>query len=120
LRLFARSLQGSCRDYDYVARMGGDEFVIVAPGLSSSAAKARGVCLSEMARNAGLEVCGADWLSVSIGWAVSSEGDTDVETLLAEADRRMYSQKQEHYKVLGCVSPILPFSSPALNTASED
>jgi diguanylate cyclase (GGDEF)-like protein/putative nucleotidyltransferase with HDIG domain len=120
LRMFARSLQGSCRDYDYVARMGGDEFVIVAPGLSSSAAKARGICLSEMARNAGLEVCGADWLSVSIGWAVSSEGDTDVETLLAEADRRMYSQKQEHYKVLGCLSPILPFSSPALNTASED
>lgn len=121
LRLFARSLQGSCRDYDYVARMGGDEFVIVAPGLSASAAKARGLCLSEMARNAGLEVCGADWLSVSIGWAVSSEGDTDVETLLAEADRRMYGQKQEHYKVLGCLSPILPFSgSPALNTASED
>lgn len=121
LRLFARSLQGSCRDYDYVARMGGDEFVIVAPGLSAVAAKARGLCLSEMARNAGLEVCGADWLSVSIGWAVSSEGDTDVETLLAEADRRMYRQKQEHYKDLGCLSPILPFSSsPALNPASED
>lgn len=111
LRLFSRSLQGSCRDYDYVARMGGDEFVIVAPGLSPSAAEARGVCLSELARNAGLEVCGADWLSLSFGWAVSSERDMDVEGLLAEADRRMYAEKQKRYSVPNTFSPILSVGS---------
>jgi diguanylate cyclase (GGDEF)-like protein/putative nucleotidyltransferase with HDIG domain len=97
LSQFARSLQGSCREYDYVARMGGDEFVIVAPGLSVAAAEARGICLSALAKRAGEEICGVDWLSLSVGCAVSSSDGLDAEKLLAEADHRMYSQKQEHH-----------------------
>ena len=100
LRHFSETLQGSCREYDYVARMGGDEFVIVAPGLSASAAEARGICLSELAGNAGREVCGVEWLSLSVGCAIYPEDGVDAEKLLAEADRRMYIQKQEHHKIL--------------------
>jgi diguanylate cyclase (GGDEF)-like protein len=97
LRLFAKSLQGSCREYDYVARMGGDEFVIIAPGLSVSAAQARGICLSELARSAGREVCSEDLLSLSVGCAVYPEDGADAEKLLSEADRRMYMEKQQHH-----------------------
>ena len=32
LREFTTRLKDVCRGYDYVARMGGDEFVITAPG----------------------------------------------------------------------------------------
>jgi diguanylate cyclase (GGDEF)-like protein/putative nucleotidyltransferase with HDIG domain len=98
LKLFGQTLQASCRNYDYVARMGGDEFVIVAPGLSAAAAEARGVRLSELAREAGQEACGVDWLSLSFGFAISSVDSMDPEQLLAEADRRMYAQKQEHHR----------------------
>ncbi len=100
LRHFSETLQGSCREYDYVARMGGDEFVIVAPGLSASAAEARGICLSELANAAGREICDVEWLSLSVGCAIYPEDGVDAEKLLAEADRRMYIQKQEHHKVL--------------------
>ena len=100
LRHFAETLQGSCREYDYTARMSGDEFVIVAPGLSASAAEARGICLSELAGNAGREICGVEWLSLSVGCAIYPEDGVDAEKLLAEADRRMYIQKQEHHKAL--------------------
>lgn len=105
LRHFAKSLQGSCREYDYVARMGGDEFVLVAPGLSSSAAQIRGICLNELAKMAGREICGEDLLSLSVGCAFFPEDGTDAEKLLAEADRRMYIQKQQQgRKVLAALA----------------
>jgi diguanylate cyclase (GGDEF)-like protein/putative nucleotidyltransferase with HDIG domain len=96
LKQIAKTLQGSCREYDYIARMGGDEFVIVAPGLSVSAAEARGICLNELARAAGREITGEDWLSLSVGCSIYPQDGADAEKLLAEADRRMYLQKQEH------------------------
>jgi diguanylate cyclase (GGDEF)-like protein/putative nucleotidyltransferase with HDIG domain len=95
LRLFAQALKHSCRDYDYVARMGGDEFVVVAPGLTVEAATARSHQLKQMAQQAGQEVCGEDLLSLSIGHAVYPEDGADAEALLAEADRRMYLEKQK-------------------------
>jgi diguanylate cyclase (GGDEF)-like protein/putative nucleotidyltransferase with HDIG domain len=113
LRHFSETLQGSCREYDYVARMGGDEFVIVAPGLSSSAAEARGICLSELAGNAGREVCGVEWLSLSVGCAIYPEDGVDAEKLLAEADRRMYIQKQEHHKILKTINALADGRRPS-------
>src|SRR5213079_2920885 len=63
LRLFAQALKDTCREYDYVARMGGDEFVIVAPGLTAETATKKADSLRELARQAGAEVCGEDILS---------------------------------------------------------
>src|SRR3984885_626049 len=95
LRLFAQALKDGCREYDYVARMGGDEFVVIAPGLTADAAGKKAEQLRAMAKQAGNEVCGEDILSLSVGRALYPEDGKDAEQLLAEADRRMYLEKQK-------------------------
>src|SRR5215472_2929831 len=95
LRLFAQALKDSCREYDYVARMGGDEFVVIAPGLATDAAGKKAEQMRTLARQAGNEVCGEEILSLSVGRAVYPEDGKDAEQLLAEADRRMYLEKQK-------------------------
>jgi diguanylate cyclase (GGDEF)-like protein/putative nucleotidyltransferase with HDIG domain len=95
LRLFAQALKDSCREYDYVARMGGDEFVIIAPGLQADAAAKKIEQIRPLARQAGFDVCGEEILSLSIGMAVSPEDGTDAEQLLSQADRRMYVEKHK-------------------------
>ena len=107
LQAFADALRGMCREYDYVARMGGDEFVIVAPGLSKDAAKDRAAQIAHLACETGRRVCGDKRLSASVGAAFYIEDGLDAEQLLAEADRRMYVVKQVHHE-----------QSPALEMAA--
>ncbi len=97
LREFSTRLKEACRGYDYVARMGGDEFVITSPGLTPEAATEKAQRLNQAAIQAGRYVCGRDIISLSVGTAFCPENGFDVETLLAEADRRMYSMKQIHH-----------------------
>jgi diguanylate cyclase (GGDEF)-like protein len=94
LRLFAHALRDTSREYDYVARMGGDEFVIIAPGLTPEASARKAEQMRELVHQVGTEVCREDILSLSVGKSVYPEDGLDAEKLLTEADRRMYLQKQ--------------------------
>ena len=97
LREFTTRLKDVCRGYDYVARMGGDEFVITAPGLTADAAKEKAERLNQAAIDSGKHVCGREVITLSVGMAFCPEDGFDVERLLSEADRRMYSMKQVHH-----------------------
>ncbi len=94
LRLFAHSLKETSREYDYVARMGGDEFVVIAPGLTAEATARKAEQMRDLAKQAGKDVCNEDILSLSVGRAVYPEDGMDAEKILSEADKRMYLQKQ--------------------------
>jgi diguanylate cyclase (GGDEF)-like protein len=94
LRLFAHSLKETSREYDYVARMGGDEFVVIAPGLTAEATARKAEQMRDLAQQAGKDVCNEDILSLSVGKAVFPEDGMDAEKILSEADKRMYLQKQ--------------------------
>ena len=100
LKLFSSLVRDVCREYDYAARMGGDEFVIVAPNMTPDSVGERAAMLSALATQAGREVCGKDILSLSMGAAFYPLDGADAEQLLAEADRRMYAAKQHHYQEL--------------------
>lgn len=98
LQLFAKSLRSACREYDYVARMGGDEFVVLAPGLTRDHVDDKAGYFGMLAIQAGREVCGEDLLGVSVGAAFYGENGLDAEQLLAEADRHMYAVKELHHR----------------------
>ena len=96
LQLVAKGFRESCREYDYVARMGGDEFVVVMPGFEVGSLGQKIERLTRTASDAGRLVCGDRSLSLSVGSAFFEDDGMDAEQLLTEADRRMYKQKQDH------------------------
>jgi len=98
LKLFSNLLREVCREYDYVARMGGDEFVIVAPNMTADSVREKAILMSTLAQQAGREVCGKNLLTLSLGAAFYPQDGRDVEQLLADADRKMYAAKQLYYK----------------------
>jgi diguanylate cyclase (GGDEF)-like protein len=108
LRLVAQGLRSSCRSGDFVARMGGDEFVMVLRDFHPEALERRKQELSDMVVRAGREVCSEDILSLSVGDASSPWDGGDAEKLLATADKRMYQVKQSHHTGRPSGSPREP------------
>jgi diguanylate cyclase (GGDEF)-like protein/putative nucleotidyltransferase with HDIG domain len=112
LQTFAQSVKKFCREYDYVARMGGDEFVIVAPGLTHEAAEEKVATFESLARQVGAEICGIDFLSVSIGYCFYPEDGSAAEQLLSGADRKMYVIKEAHHQRTAAHSEPAPTAVP--------
>lgn len=84
-------LEKTTSKYDYVARWGGDEFVVIVPYTDEEGARALqrrlgsalSISLEELKTHAYL----------SVGYAVCPDESTDLGELLRMADKRMYKQK---------------------------
>lgn len=89
LESLGRILSSHARNGDVVARLGGEEFVLILPNADGPQSK-------KAAERLRLAIADSDWkagnITVSIGIATVTPDDTDM-TLLQKADQAMYASK---------------------------
>ena len=88
----ATLLRQSCREYDVVARYGGDEFVVLMPGTGAEGARQVALKLDAALARHNATAAGPARVSASMG--MHTAGAADIGDLLREADRRMYASKR--------------------------
>lgn len=96
LQRVAMVLRTTFRATDTVARIGGDEFAVLATGRDVAAIGVLAARLEEAIAAHNREGGTARPLSLSVGVASSEQG-TAVSVALRHADARMYSMKREHH-----------------------
>ena len=95
LREVSLALQGTLRPYDLCVRYAGDEFIVVLTDCSREGVELKRLELQERVAQIEFEVRPGKQmaLALSAGAAVFPYDGTTYETLLAEADHRMYRDK---------------------------
>ena len=99
LQAVGAGLKESCREYDFVARMGGDEFVLILSGLSTPQdVQSKIRQFREAVRGSSNRVCHEGMVRGSFGVAMFPKDGQSADDLLAYADREMYRDKEEQKK----------------------
>jgi diguanylate cyclase (GGDEF)-like protein len=94
LKVVARRLEASVRESDTVARIGGDEFLVLAPKLAALSDASDLAWRLVRAMRVPIEINGiAHRVSASVGVAVFPEDAHEAETLVKRADAALYRAK---------------------------
>jgi diguanylate cyclase (GGDEF)-like protein len=120
LRQVSQRLVDTVRQQDTVARVGGDEFAILLPGLSEQ------VAVDQLAQRS-LEALSTPFIvfgeevrtSVSIGITVAPEHGDSYDQLLSRADEAMYRAKGRGRNAFQMYSPVAPEPSMGQHPVDE-
>lgn len=95
LRRFADMLRAECRSSDIIGRLGGEEFALIAPETSLSAAQRVAERIREACRRLVVAVpAGEVRCSCSIGVSETAPDDDGIERVLQRADAALYEAKR--------------------------
>ncbi len=95
LKLFSYALQTDEASRDIIARVGGDEFIVVMPNQSEAATQERLLKIKEAL--ASINQQHKIDIHVAFGWSWTDTPPADIEVLITEAEKAMYLDK-EHYR----------------------
>ena len=84
------------RENDWIARFGGEEFIICMPGANLEIAKKTAECMRKSIENASIKYEGKDIsVTVSFGiYSLKSKGNENADDLLKYADEKLYLAKR--------------------------
>jgi diguanylate cyclase (GGDEF)-like protein len=109
LRGLAGVLRAATRPGDTIARLGGEEFVIVLPGADREQARQRAEAVRAACGQWQHEVSGGTLrVTVSAGVAAAPADGTDAATLLAACDRALYAAKAAGRDRVATTASALP------------
>lgn len=102
LRAIGDRLREETRESDTIARVGGDEFVVLVPGLIQQRSSAN---IADRLRQAFQEPLRVGdhviAIQVSVGWATYPDDATNISEILSLADQRMYRDKTTIARAVG-------------------
>lgn len=108
LKAIAQAIKGAVRSYDFCARNGGDEFVVLLADCDAHHALERAETVQRAVAATPFQVDGANVpLGISVGHAVYPEDGLTFEPLLKKADRRMYMDKSARRSPVPAAAPVL-------------
>lgn len=93
LRSVGRLLVENSREGDVIARIGGDEFALLAPDCELIAATELAEKMRRLIEEATSAAAGIGGVTISVGVAEWEGGDDTVEAIMLRGDRRLYTAK---------------------------
>jgi diguanylate cyclase (GGDEF)-like protein/putative nucleotidyltransferase with HDIG domain len=94
LKLVGNILSGHSRSGDYVARAGGDEFVILLAGARPEELAGKIESLDQLVANACRGLCGEESSGLAVGVACFPEDGADADSLIAFAEQALAKAKE--------------------------